>query len=164
MVRTERKSVSGILEALKEGSFYSTTGPLLEDIIAEKDKIRVHLKSPVQIKYIGYKHKVLQVDFGRESAYHFKSHDKYVRIEIKDLHNKKKAWTQPVFLQDGRITYFPYAKNGEWLKGCIHIHTNLDGGSAGLEEVIDWYNNHGYHFLAVTDHNFIAHPKSFSEI
>ncbi|MCM8784208.1 MAG: hypothetical protein NC818_05500 [Candidatus Omnitrophica bacterium] len=164
MVRTEVMDVTGILEALKRGSFYSTTGPLVEEIINRETSIYLHLKSPAQIKYIRNGHKVCQINFGKESTYYFSPDDKYVRIEIKDLKNRKKAWTQPIFAKDGKVTYFPYFGKGEWLKGCIHIHTETDGGTASLEEVIGWYKTHGYHFLAITEHNFIAHPKFLSEV
>lgn len=38
-------------------------------------------------------------------------------------------------------------------KGNIHTHTTLSDGDSPPEDVINWYKNHGYAFLALTDHN-----------
>jgi hypothetical protein len=38
-------------------------------------------------------------------------------------------------------------------KGNVHTHTNLSDGDSSPEAVARWYFNHGYSFLAITDHN-----------
>lgn len=40
-----------------------------------------------------------------------------------------------------------------WYKGNTHAHTRWDNGDALPEEVAGWYRDHGYHFLALSDHN-----------
>lgn len=42
-----------------------------------------------------------------------------------------------------------------WYKGNLHTHTSLLGstGPASPENVVRWYKEHGYHWLAITDHN-----------
>lgn len=45
-----------------------------------------------------------------------------------------------------------------WFKGNIHAHAKIDlqgwtHGDSGPDEVVDWYRDHGYHFMALTDHN-----------
>ncbi|MFN7170011.1 MAG: hypothetical protein ACK4NT_02065 [Candidatus Omnitrophota bacterium] len=164
MVKAERNTLSSIFESLKQGSFYSTTGPLIEEIGSSTDCIQIKIKNPAKFKFIGYNHQILQVNFCKEAIYRIKPGDKYVRIEIKDLKDKKKAWTQPIFVHEGRIIYFPYFAKGEWLKGCLHLHTEIDGGTARLSEVTAWYKKHNYHFLAITEHNFITHPKYLVKI
>ena len=43
-----------------------------------------------------------------------------------------------------------------WYKGNLHTHTlNSDGDSTPLE-VATWYREHGYEFLALTDHNHLT--------
>lgn len=43
-----------------------------------------------------------------------------------------------------------------WFKGNLHTHTtNSDGNTAPLE-VAAWYRDHGYDFLALTDHNYLT--------
>ncbi len=162
MVRAQNLGISAIINALRQGSFYSTTGPLIDDITGDSHGIRIKVSERYQMKYIGYKRRTLQTSFGKESSYYIKPGDRYVRIEVKDLRYRKKAWTQPVFVRDGRIAYFPYPKEGGWLRGCIHIHTALNGGTADEQKVVEWYRSHGYDFLAITEHNVIAHPKIIS--
>jgi hypothetical protein len=38
-------------------------------------------------------------------------------------------------------------------KGNIHTHTTVSDGDRAPEHVYAWYRDHGYNFLAVTDHN-----------
>jgi len=40
-----------------------------------------------------------------------------------------------------------------WLKGNLHTHTSLTGADASPEEVIQWYRDHDYDFLVMTDHD-----------
>jgi hypothetical protein len=47
----------------------------------------------------------------------------------------------------------PVAGQAHWLKGNVHVHTNLSDGASPPAEVIEWYRTHGYAFLFVTDHN-----------
>jgi hypothetical protein len=51
-----------------------------------------------------------------------------------------------------------------WYKGNLHTHTlNSDGDSTPLE-VATWYREHGYHFLVLTDHNFITDISGLNAI
>jgi hypothetical protein len=43
-----------------------------------------------------------------------------------------------------------------WFKGNLHTHTLNSDGDSTPEEVVRWYREHGYHFLALTDHNFLT--------
>ena len=45
--------------------------------------------------------------------------------------------------------------NKHWYKGNLHTHTSLLGstGPASPENVVRWYKEHGYDWLAITDHN-----------
>lgn len=40
-------------------------------------------------------------------------------------------------------------------KGNIHTHSTLSDGDSPPNEVIAWYRDHGYAFLALTDHNHL---------
>ena len=47
-----------------------------------------------------------------------------------------------------------------WWKGNTHAHTLWSDGNDFPEMVVDWYVKHGYHFLALSDHNIVAdHEK-----
>ena len=45
-----------------------------------------------------------------------------------------------------------------WYKGNLHTHTSLLGssGPASPENVVRWYKRHGYHWLAITDHDVLT--------
>lgn len=41
----------------------------------------------------------------------------------------------------------------QWYKGDIHCHTLWSDGNSFPEWTVDWYQSHGFQFLALTDHN-----------
>jgi hypothetical protein len=43
-----------------------------------------------------------------------------------------------------------------WYKGNTHAHTLNSDGDSTPDEVVRWYREHGYHFLVLTDHNFLT--------
>lgn len=43
-----------------------------------------------------------------------------------------------------------------WFKGNLHTHTLWSDGDDFPEMVADWYRRHGYHFLALTDHDLLS--------
>mgnify|MGYP001018554886 CR=1 FL=1 len=43
-----------------------------------------------------------------------------------------------------------------WFKGNLHTHTTRSDGKKEPEDAINWYKRHGYHFLAVTDHDLFS--------
>lgn len=47
----------------------------------------------------------------------------------------------------------PFDGEGHWYKGNLHSHTNTSDGAWTVEEVVREYKNHGYSFLAISDHD-----------
>lgn len=43
-----------------------------------------------------------------------------------------------------------------WWKGNIHTHSLWSDGDQFPEMITDWYKQHGYHFLALSDHDVLA--------
>jgi len=43
-----------------------------------------------------------------------------------------------------------------WWRGNLHTHTFWSDGDHFPEMAIDWYVRHGYHFLALSDHNVLS--------
>jgi hypothetical protein len=43
-----------------------------------------------------------------------------------------------------------------WWKGNIHTHSLWSDGNDFPEMIADWYREHGYHFLALSDHNVLS--------
>ncbi len=55
-----------------------------------------------------------------------------------------------------------------WLKGNIHTHTTESDGDASPQHVAEWYRQHGYDFLVLSDHNHLtvleeagSHPEDW---
>jgi hypothetical protein len=47
-----------------------------------------------------------------------------------------------------------------WFKGNLHTHSLWSDGNDYPEMIVDWYRRHGYHFLALSDHNVLSQgPK-----
>jgi hypothetical protein len=50
----------------------------------------------------------------------------------------------------------PAAGVRQWYKGNLHTHSLWSDGDDFPEMVADWYRQHGYHFLSLTDHNVLG--------
>ena len=46
----------------------------------------------------------------------------------------------------------PFTQQGQWYRGSLHLHSTASDGERTPEQVIAWYRDRGYHFLALTDH------------
>ena len=44
----------------------------------------------------------------------------------------------------------------EWFKGNLHTHTNKSDGDESPEKVCEWFENHDYDFLVLSDHNHLT--------
>ena len=56
-----------------------------------------------------------------------------------------------------------FVRAGSFLKGGLHSHTTRSDGEGTPEEVIRKYYDHGYDFLALTDHN-IFNRKNYTDL
>lgn len=48
-----------------------------------------------------------------------------------------------------------------WWKGNLHTHTLWSDGDQFPEVVTQWYHRHGYHFLAISDHNVLLRGENW---
>ncbi len=55
-------------------------------------------------------------------------------------------------------------RSGRWFKGNTHTHTLESDGDSPPEVVINWYKNHGYNFLVLSDHNVFVNPARFAQM
>ena len=46
----------------------------------------------------------------------------------------------------------PFAAAGHWFKGNLHTHTTNSDGAVSPDEALAWYRDHGYDFVALSDH------------
>ncbi len=60
-------------------------------------------------------------------------------------------FTSPMF---GQGTTPP--ANSLWLKGNTHTHTLNSDGDSSPEAVVQWYRDHGYNFVFITDHEYLT--------
>jgi len=61
-------------------------------------------------------------------------------------------------------TTAPPASKGRWYKGNLHTHTLNSDGDSTPHEVATWYREHGYQFLALSDHNYLTDPAGLNAI
>jgi hypothetical protein len=55
-----------------------------------------------------------------------------------------------------RVEDIPLFKQPTYFKGNLHTHTLWSDGDDYPEMVADWYKQHGYAFLSITDHNVLS--------
>jgi hypothetical protein len=56
------------------------------------------------------------------------------------------------------------APESRWFKGNLHTHSFWSDGNDYPEMIVDWYHNHGYHFLALSDHNVLSQGQNWISV
>ena len=56
------------------------------------------------------------------------------------------------------------AAPGSWYKGNTHAHTTESDGDSSPEYVAQWYKDHGYDFLVLSDHNVFTDPATLAHL
>jgi hypothetical protein len=51
-----------------------------------------------------------------------------------------------------------------WYKGNTHTHTLNSDGDSTPDDVVKWYREHGYHFVVLTDHNFLTSVEALQAL
>jgi hypothetical protein len=51
-----------------------------------------------------------------------------------------------------------------WWKGNLHTHSLWSDGDDYPEMIVEWYKQHGYNFLALSDHNTIAEKENWISV
>ncbi len=59
------------------------------------------------------------------------------------------------------LSFIPFVASAadapaRWWKGNLHTHSLWSDGDDYPEMIADWYKKHGYHFLALSDHNVLS--------
>ena len=49
-----------------------------------------------------------------------------------------------------------FAQPAQWYQGNLHTHSYWSDGDDFPEMIMDWYQSHGYDFVALSDHNVLA--------
>jgi hypothetical protein len=99
VVRAERNAKS-IVDALKRGDFYASTGVELEEYEATTAALHVRVKvkngAAYRVQFIGTRGRILQETTGPVARYTFVGGEPYVRAKVIDS-NGRMAWLQPSF-------------------------------------------------------------------
>jgi hypothetical protein len=102
MVAAARKDKSGILAALKRGSFYASTGINFSSIRSARGAVEVEIDDPrtppALIRFIGKNGTVLQEAVGRAASCSVRGDESYVRVEC-HREDGAMAWSQPFFIE-----------------------------------------------------------------
>lgn len=56
------------------------------------------------------------------------------------------------------------AQQTKWYKGNLHTHSYWSDGDEFPEMVMQWYKDHGYQFVALSDHNILAEGEKWKKI
>lgn len=56
------------------------------------------------------------------------------------------------------------AQSQVWYKGNLHTHSYWSDGDEFPELIMDWYKNHGYQFIGLSDHNTLATGEKWKKI
>jgi len=100
-VRAPELTTKAILDSIKKGDFYASTGVELSDYQASAEQIKITIKeerhSKYRITFIGTGGRVLSEATQSPATYTIKGNEGYVRAKIIES-NGKMAWTQPVMI------------------------------------------------------------------
>ena len=101
MVKAFSLTKSNILESIRSGKFYATTGVILNEYKVDGKSISLDSQNGDTIKFIGKNGALLKKVIGVKGDYRISKNDYYVRAKITNAEGKM-AWTQPVFVDTGR--------------------------------------------------------------
>lgn len=100
VVRAEKREAGAILDAIRRGDFYASTGVELEDSLAAPKSwtVNVHEKNGARyrIQFLGRGGRLLQETVGLTATYEIRGNEGYVRARVLDS-NGRAAWLQPIF-------------------------------------------------------------------
>ncbi len=104
MVKSGNLSVENILFAIKEGQFYSSCGPVIENISSEDNAVTVTCSEVIAINFIcdTFHGASFLSEDGKlltGASYNLSGQERYLRIEVIDAQGKT-AWSQPLFYQE----------------------------------------------------------------
>lgn len=106
MVSANSLDPADLIAAIKEGSFYSTTGPEIHDFYVNDNMVYAETSPVREISFITYPDHGLNFKapagaFLHRAAAELDEKEKvdFIRLEITDAHGMK-AWSNPIFIKD----------------------------------------------------------------
>jgi len=98
MVRSPALTQSDIIENIRNGNFYATTGVILNNYQVNEKTITVDAKNGNTILFIGRNGSVLRTVPDSKATYQISGDEYYIRAKIISADGKM-AWTQPIFVK-----------------------------------------------------------------
>ena len=103
MVKAPALTEKDILDSIKKGSFYSSTGPSIEEIQMSGNIIKISCSDVKEIRFIGHGPEgcIRLPDNSKNmnsASCEIKGTEKYIRIECVDAEDNT-AWTNPFFIE-----------------------------------------------------------------
>ena len=104
MVSADNLDTVSVMNAVKSGSFYSTTGPQIFEYREQEGRIKIRCSPCYKIRFIQYDHRGRAcysedgVDSMTEAEFEYDKEAKYIRAEC-IRRDGKKAWTNPIFIE-----------------------------------------------------------------
>ncbi len=107
VVLSQSLTKDALMDALKQGSFYASTGIEVENIEVTDSDITVTSKNASLVKFIGGNSKILKTVEGNSGRYSPDGSEGYVRVELENTVScfpgltemPQKAWLQPIFME-----------------------------------------------------------------
>jgi hypothetical protein len=101
-VKAKDNSAESIMDAIKNNSFFSSTGPDIFDVTYNDEKISVTCSEARSITFVSraQRGKQFRAESGApltSAEWELKTAQNYVRVQIEDYEGRK-AWSQPVFI------------------------------------------------------------------
>ncbi|GIV19205.1 MAG: phosphotransferase [Armatimonadota bacterium] len=97
-VNVRERSKEAVLEALKEGRFYASTGVVIEEITVEDSIYRVRTQNARELRLVTLQGQVIERVSGSQAVFSLSKARIYARVEALG-EGQARAWTQPVFLE-----------------------------------------------------------------
>lgn len=69
-----------------------------------------------------------------------------------------------ILLGAGQLSTGSQGPPSHWYKGNTHTHTLNSDGDSTPDEVVRWYREHGYHFLVLSDHNYLTSVEGLNAL
>ena len=103
MVLVGEETASGLLQALREGATYASTGLTFNTLGVRDDSLFVWAPSAERIRFIGWNGRQLHEAQGERAAYAFHGNEGYVRVEAsapaQEFAWPAQAWSQPFHIR-----------------------------------------------------------------
>ena len=97
VAKTKEKSLGSVIEALRVGRFYASTGVEIVNVHAADGTIFVETSNAQRIRFIGKRGKELKLTDGGKGEYMVQGDEVYVRVECYG-EGGRTAWTQPFWI------------------------------------------------------------------